>query len=135
MKQILAPHLRFTSPGSASVVAESLVDLSGFSVEQQKLWQTHIQAQSQYHPLPYPGQVHLFRSPGHSALCSFDSTYGWKDLAEKGVEVFVVSAGHEKILEEPYVQAVAAPLKKLLQAESKKFRTSSPAPQSLAAIW
>ena len=96
-----------------------LVDLSSFAEEERKVWEAHIRALLRYHPKSYGGRVHLFRSPGHSMLCSFASDYGWGELAKGGVVTSIVSAAHEKILEEPCVAEVAAKLEKLLNAEER----------------
>ena len=96
-----------------------LVDLSSFTAEERALWETHIRALINYHPQSFAGKVHLFRSPGHPLWCSFDPDYGWGELANGGVEIAIVPGAHEKILEEPCVEVVAAELKKSLSGTSK----------------
>src|SRR5439155_18652933 len=76
-----------------------------------------IRALLNYHPQPFAGTVHLFRSPIHQLLCSFDSDYGWEDFAAGGVHITVIPGAHEKILEEPSAGVLAAALTKCL-AES-----------------
>ena len=104
---------------------ENMVDLSSFSAEQQKLWEAHIRAQFDYYPKRFPGRVHLFRSPGHPFWCSFDPNYGWGDFAEDGVEVCVLPAPHERVLEEPFVQMLAHKIQKLLLPEASPVMSSS----------
>jgi len=99
---------------SSALDVGEMVDLSAFSAEERVLWEAHIRALLNYHPQPYRGQVHLFRSPGHPIWCSFDEDYGWNDLAQGGVQVTSVPAVHEKILEEPCVERVARELERLL---------------------
>ena len=95
--------------------AESVVNLSLYPQDQRHLWETHIRALLNYHPQPYADRVTLFRSRGHPLLCSFDSRFGWGDLALGGVDLKFVSGGHERILEEPHVQVIARELKACLQ--------------------
>src|SRR5205823_4285183 len=94
-----------------------LVDLSSFTAEERRVWESHIRALLKYRPQPYAGKVHLFRSPSHPLWCSFDPDYGWSDLARGGVEAIVVPGAHEKILEEPCVRTVARELNRLLENE------------------
>ena len=105
---------------NAHVDVGDLVDLSSFAPEERKVWEEHIRALLKYQPRPYEGKVHLFRSPGHSMLCSFAPDYGWSEFAKGGgVATSIVSGAHEKILEEPCVAAVAAALEKLLNPDSR----------------
>ena len=117
------------------VDAGNLVDLSSFPADQRKLWRTHIGSLLEYHPKPYAGRVHLFRSPGHPMLCSFEADYGWGALTDN-VEIAIVPGVHEKILEEPCVGALAKELKKRLDelsAETAKTpRLKSTAQDSAA---
>jgi len=63
---------------------DTVVDLSPYPEDQRRLWEAHIHALVQYQPRPYPGEVTLFRSPGHQLLCSFDEEYGWGELPRAG---------------------------------------------------
>jgi len=101
-----------TSDGHVDV--GNLVDLSSFAEEERKVWEEHIQALLKYQPQHYDGKVHLFRSPGHPVLCSFDPDYGWGELAKGGVATSIVAGAHEQILEAPCVSAVAVALETLL---------------------
>jgi amino acid adenylation domain-containing protein/FkbH-like protein len=98
------------------VEVENLIDLSAVPEQQRELWQTHIHALMKFHPQPYAGRVHLFRSPGHPLWCSFESDYGWGEFARQGVAITVVQGAHEKILEEPWVNETAAELTNVLEA-------------------
>jgi amino acid adenylation domain-containing protein/FkbH-like protein len=108
--------LRIGRGESSRLEIENMVDLSSFSADQKQLWETHIRAQLRYNPQSFPGKVHLFRSPGHPIWCSYDPQYGWGELARGGVKITIVPAGHEKILEEPFVQVVAKGLNEILSA-------------------
>ena len=119
--------LGHTAKSKATVDAGELVDLSSYSEEERKLWESHIRALVNYHPKPFEGRVHLFRSPGHPLLCSFDDDYGWGDLARGGVEITVVPGVHEKILEEPNVQSLATELSRSLDQATHSSALSHPA--------
>jgi len=113
VKQRLLSLFKHEPGRRLKVDAGNLVDLSSFPADQRKLWRTHIGSLLEYRPKAYSGRVHLFRSPGHPMLCSFEADYGWGPLAES-VEITIVPGVHEKILEEPCVGALAKELKKRL---------------------
>jgi aspartate racemase len=94
---------------------EDLVDLSAHSAERRKLWETHVRALMSHRPGPYAGHVTLFRTRGHSLLCSFDDAYGWQEFAAGGVTVKIVPGAHESILDEPYVQTLAEVMRQSLR--------------------
>ena len=112
---------------SAALDVENLVDLSAYPEEQRKLWEIHIRALMKYQPKPYPGAVTLFRSRAHSLLCSYDPQYGWGELVRGGVQVKIVSGPHDSILEEPYVEHLAAELKRCLD-HLQRADSGSPQP-------
>jgi len=103
------------SAAAAALEPEGLIDLASLPEQQRELWQAHIRALMKFHPQPYAGRIHLFRSPGHPLWCSFEPDYGWGDLTCKGVAISIVPGAHEKILEEPWVKDTAVELKKVLQ--------------------
>ncbi len=115
VKQKLSRLLGGGGNGSAANDAENLVDLATIPADQRALWQSHILALRKFHPKPYEGRVHLFRSPGHPLWCSFEQDYGWGDFARRGVNITIVQGAHEKVLEEPWVDETAAELKKVLE--------------------
>src|SRR5258708_39646294 len=97
------------------MVAKERGYISIYTEEQRKLWEIPIRALNNYRPKPYLGAATLFRSRGHPLICSFDPQYGWGDLIRGGVTVNIVSCPHDSILEEPFVQSVAAALTKCLE--------------------
>ncbi len=111
----LRSHGRGVEAGRGQLEAANLVDLSAYSEEQRKVWEAHIHALVHFHPRPFSGPVHLFRSSGHPLWCSFDPDYGWSDYAHGGVKITVVPGAHEKILDEPCVAGLAVELKKVLE--------------------
>jgi amino acid adenylation domain-containing protein/FkbH-like protein len=115
LQQWLGRRLGMTSAAAPPVEVENLIDLSSLPEQQRDLWKAHICALIKFHPQPYAGRVHLFRSPGHPLWCSFEPDYGWGDLALQGVNITVMQGAHEKILEEPWVIETAADLKKALE--------------------
>jgi thioesterase domain-containing protein/acyl carrier protein len=92
---------------SSDIDIEEVVDLSAQPEDRRKLWETHVRALMNHQPKPYAGHVTLFRTRGHSLLCSFDDAYGWRELATGGVTVKIVPGAHESILDEPHVQSLA----------------------------
>jgi len=103
-----------TAPSCESLSPEDWIDLSQYSEAERRVWQKHLQALRQYQPQPYAGQVTLFRSPVHLLRCSFDSRYGWEDLALGGVNQRVIPGAHETIMEEPGVKVLACAMKDCL---------------------
>jgi amino acid adenylation domain-containing protein/FkbH-like protein len=114
LKHRMARLLGAEPPRSLSVDIENMVDMASLPPEQRKLWENHIRALMNFHPGPYRGRVHLFRSPGHPLWSSFAQDYGWSEVADGGVEVSIVPGAHEKILEEPWVDVTASKLKSVL---------------------
>jgi thioesterase domain-containing protein len=115
LKHWMACRLRAVPAATLKVEADGLMDLSSLPEGQRELWRTHIQALMNFHPQPYSGRVHLFRSPGHPLWCSFATDYGWGEFARQGVVMNIVPGAHEKILEEPWVNETAAKLAKVLE--------------------
>jgi amino acid adenylation domain-containing protein/FkbH-like protein len=104
-----------------------LVDLSSYTEEQKKVWETHIRSLMQFHPRAYADGVHLFRSPGHPLWCSFEEDYGWGEMVKGGVQVGTVAGAHEKILEEPWVKVLAEQLMRALdEAQHRPVKTVLP---------
>ena len=101
--------------GAPHADAEEWADLSDYPRQQQQLWRTHIRAWTMYQTKPYGGRVTLFRSTVHQLYCSFDSGFGWGELAHGGVEVNMISAGHDTIMEEPRVRRLGEALRAALQ--------------------
>ena len=127
VKQRVLGFFKRESRAPLKADAGNLVDLSSFPPDQRKLWRTHIGALLDFHPKPYPGRVHLFRSPGHPMLCSFETDYGWGALAES-VDISIVPGVHEKILKEPCVRSLAKQLKSRLDELSTAARGETPQP-------
>lgn len=145
IKSDVSRAIGVTSSQTFPTEVDNLVDLSSFSPEECALWQAHIGALKRYHPQAYGGRIHLFRSPGHPLWCSFAPDYGWGTYARGGVEISVVPGAHEKILEEPCVQAVADEFGKLLNSVSREAvpaaigssppSVKNPAPRSLVQLF
>lgn len=125
-KEQLRRRLELPLWQSNKMDAGNFVDLSSYSESQRKLWQAHIRGLANYHPQPWSGRVHLFRSPGHPLLCSFEANYGWRGLAKGGVSISIVPGVHEKILEEPCVASLAKELNKVLTETSASGNRNHP---------
>jgi amino acid adenylation domain-containing protein/FkbH-like protein len=128
-KQRLLALIRRAPGVPLKVDPGNLVDLSSFPTDQRNLWRTHIGALLDFHPKCYPGRVHLFRSPGHPMLCSFEADYGWGALADS-VDISIVPGVHEKILEEPCVRSLAKELKTRLDELAAAESIKNPQPVS-----
>ena len=112
------------SPENAIAVGD-LVDLSSFTPEQRRVWESHIHALVNFQPKPYSGRVHLFRSSGHPLWCSFDPNYGWGEFCRGELRATIVPGTHEKILQEPCVGVVAAQLRRALENGTGSGETAS----------
>jgi len=94
---------------------ELLVDLTGVSAGERKLWQAHLQALHAYHPQPYGGKITLLRSSGYPFYSSFDHAHGWRTLAGERVTVRFVPGTHETIMVDPFVAPLARELRSHLR--------------------
>ncbi|MGV3722261.1 MAG: non-ribosomal peptide synthetase, partial [Actinomycetota bacterium] len=70
----------------------------------------HIRAAHAYVRQPYPGMITLLRAEVQPIGCIPDSTNGWSELAQGGVEVLPVPGEHATIIEEPHVAELARAL-------------------------
>jgi thioesterase domain-containing protein len=69
-----------------------------------QVFQANVRADSRYRPQRYPGQVILFKT-AHQ-----DSSWGWSDIAAKGVELHQIPGHHMNVLRPPQVQVLAEKL-------------------------
>jgi len=68
-----------------------------------------------YSPLAYPGRIVLLRASDGTEDVD-DPSLGWRDLAERGVDVHVVQGDHFSMLRKPHVEFLAEQLKAYLSA-------------------
>ena len=73
-----------------------------------------LHAEKAYRPEVYPGRVIVFRARAAGTLRLEDHSAGWARLAAGGVEVREVAGEHLTIMQEPYVQTLAAELRDCL---------------------
>jgi hypothetical protein len=77
------------------------------------------QIQNNYHPKRYSGRVTVFsarlRESPHLFFESADRALGWRGLVQGGVDIHTFKGNHHSLYEPPYVTALAATLKKILQ--------------------
>lgn len=72
-------------------------------------------------PRTYKGRIAVFRAHRQPRQRIRDVSLGWGRLALGGVDVHYIPGGHTSVLKEPYVQGLAAELKKcLLDSKAKK---------------
>ncbi|WP_160164449.1 non-ribosomal peptide synthetase [Pedosphaera parvula] len=114
LRRILLP----SGSGPEGKSIDDLLDLSQYTEQQQKLWQSHFRSLVNYRPPVYPGHVTLLRSPVHLLRCSFAPDYGWSEFSQKGVTVKIIPGAHETIIQEPHVKILGAELSTSL-AESQ----------------
>jgi hypothetical protein len=69
-----------------------------------QVFQANIRADSRYRPQRYPDQVTLFKTAQQ------DSTWGWGDIAGKGVALHHIPGHHMNVLRPPQVQVLAEKL-------------------------
>ncbi len=84
-----------------------IVNLDGLPEEQRALYEAHLHALIQYRCQPYGGSVTLFRTRGHPLVSSFDAQYGWGEFVRGPINLRRIPGGHDSLLQEPHVQAVA----------------------------
>ena len=68
-----------------------------------------------YAPASYPGKVWLFRALDVPQLPETDSTLGWKEIVDGGVEVVFVSGDHESMFQDPHAAVLSQHLRRALQ--------------------
>ena len=110
----LLHKLRLSGKAPLDFNIEDFVDLTSQPEGRRSLWESHVHALFKHQPKPCAGRLTLFRTRGHTLLCSFDDTFGWSDLAAGGVTVRIVSGAHETIMDEPHVHSLADELRKCL---------------------
>jgi aspartate racemase len=124
----------FPQRAAQEIDVDDIVDLSTFPADQRKLWEAHIRALIDFFPKPYAGKVTLFRSRGHAVISSYDSRYGWGELAAE-VEVHSVPGAHESILEEPHVAVLAEKLRDCVgRAEPSPTAKAETSTKSVAQV-
>ena len=126
----LLPLSRLFGKAAADFNIEDYVDLASQPEGRRSLWAAHVQALFKHQPKPYAGHVTLFRTRGHSMLCSFDHSFGWRELAAGGVAVRIISGAHETIMDEPHVQLLAEELKKSLDESHPAAEAAGQLPAS-----
>lgn len=99
--------------------SDEIVNLAALPVEERRLYEVHLRALVRYRCRPYGGKVTLFRTRGHPLVSSFDPLYGWEEFAPGGVALRPMPGGHESLLQEPHVQAVARELQTCLDAPDR----------------
>ncbi len=97
-------------------------DLSTVPEHLSTLMVTHLQALRRYAPQPSAVRVTLFRAQLQTMskvlFGALDPEYGWGSLAQRGVDVRPIAAGHRTIHLPPQVSALADALKECLMDET-----------------
>jgi pimeloyl-ACP methyl ester carboxylesterase len=62
-----------------------------------------IAAWHRYVPAPYSGKMVLFNSAHRRSALACDLTLGWKTVVSGGIDVYIISARHDKMFQQPQV--------------------------------
>ena len=71
-----------------------------------------------FEPKPYPGKINLIRAERQKPELSKETTLGWQNIAQEGVEVSTLPGDHFSLLEKPDVAKVADTLANLLASNN-----------------
>ncbi|NOZ56810.1 MAG: amino acid adenylation domain-containing protein, partial [Calditrichaeota bacterium] len=82
-----------------------------------RLLKTEMMAWKKYQFKPYPGKIVVFRSSERPETQDEPWDLGWGQLAQGGVEVFVVPGNHNTILWKPNVEELAEVLQTIVGAQ------------------
>jgi thioesterase domain-containing protein/acyl carrier protein len=93
---------------------DELVDMSHYPKDYRRTAQIHFNALVNYVPQTYAGRVTLFRT-SKPPLFDWKPEVLWNCVATEGVDVKVIPGTHEKILEDPHVQALATRVRECLE--------------------
>ena len=91
---------------------EDVIDMANYPKDYKRYAEVHWNALTHYTPKFYPGKITLFETT-NSPIAGTPGVI-WKTLA-RDLEIKHILATHEKMLEEPHVQIVAAELKECLE--------------------
>ncbi|MCX7595891.1 MAG: amino acid adenylation domain-containing protein, partial [Fischerella sp.] len=93
-----------------------------------KLFKAHIQAMRNYIPQVYPHEITLFKASEiikhdfeSEEFHTDDPFLGWSKYSQQPINLIEVPGNHFSIFNEPYVQALASQLKKMLIQVPKKM--------------
>jgi thioesterase domain-containing protein len=109
----LAAQLHIGAEPHAGAELSDLINLAEYPKDYMRYAQAHWQALQAYQPRPYPDRITLFRAR-KQPLLNLDPALGWGDLTSDSVAVNIIPGTHEKMLEEPHVEILAAELKACL---------------------
>ena len=116
-----------TNPGDAPSrrPLDEVIDMSEYPADYKRYAEVHWNALVDYWPKVYPGKITLFQTTNSSATMSPE--FIWKPLGGDGLDIKRIPGSHEKMLEDPHVQTLAAEFKKCLdqcrQGEVKGWTT------------
>jgi amino acid adenylation domain-containing protein len=81
----------------------------------QRVFLAELEAQEGYVPQAYPGKVTLFRTQTQWFWAGHDPYQGWMELAAGGVDLVMVAGPHTRLMQQPFVQSLAAQVKESLE--------------------
>lgn len=106
-----------------SVGFQNSIELAPGREQERKLWRTHVRAWAQYIPKGYPGDIVLFRTPGHPLVCSFAPEMGWSDFVRGKITVKMCRGDHDSILDTENVAYTARQVAEVLDGIQKQRST------------
>lgn len=99
-------------------VIANLSRIEMFSPELLNVLDGNIQAQQDYIPQVYSGQITIFRSESQSLYRDLYPELGWKDLVSGGIEIEDIPGDHYEMMREPNVQVLVGKLKTRIDRET-----------------
>jgi amino acid adenylation domain-containing protein len=90
---------------------DDLSKIDMFSPELLNILDCNMQAQEDYTPQVYPGQVVIFRSESQSLYRDLYPELGWNNWVSGGIEVQDIPGDHYEMMREPNVRVLAEKLK------------------------
>jgi thioesterase domain-containing protein len=76
------------------------------------MWDANLRALAAYQPIPYPGEVTLFRATISDPLEDYGVTdLGWAPFVSGDVHICKVPGTHDSLVREPNVKTLVAELK------------------------
>ncbi|RKH42398.1 amino acid adenylation domain-containing protein, partial [Corallococcus llansteffanensis] len=83
-----------------------------------RVYQANLRAMDRYVPGPYEGPALLLSATEATPTPGVPRHRGWEPLVRGGLDVRDVAGGHHQLMQEPYVQHVAALLREALEDKS-----------------
>jgi thioesterase domain-containing protein len=80
-----------------------------------KIFRANVEAVLNYHPLPYPGKVQLYRAAEQQREPAIPPDLGWQTLVTGKLELILTGGNHHTMLKEPQVGSLAERIKTAIE--------------------